>query len=236
MDETFENLLVDYDGRRSLFKIGKLAILWELDRATGRFLAAHDLGYQTILDVHPETGAITYRPGMIPQEGVELEFCPSVAGLQELAGDGLPPGHPRVLRAAARQLRADHLRAGAGARLRVGGGVGISRRAHLMHPERPDGVASSSPSAWTGNVLWRHRTRTAIDSAALTTGGGLVVVGDWDREPVRARCAVGRDPVPHADAELGLRVPHHLRRRRTAVPGDSGGHRPVPLERPSRGN
>ena len=30
-------------------------------------------------------------------------------------------------------------------------------------------------------MLWRHRTRTAIDSAALTTGGGLAIVGDWDR-------------------------------------------------------
>jgi alcohol dehydrogenase (cytochrome c) len=32
-----------------------------------------------------------------------------------------------------------------------------------------------------GKIRWRHRTRTAIDSAVLTTGGGLVVVGDWDR-------------------------------------------------------
>ncbi|MCE2539318.1 MAG: PQQ-binding-like beta-propeller repeat protein, partial [Acidobacteria bacterium] len=62
-----------------------------------------------------------------------------------------------------------------------GGGVGISRRAHLMHPERPDGVGEFVAIDVDGNVLWRHRTRTAIDSAALTTGGGLVVVGDWDR-------------------------------------------------------
>ena len=82
MDETFENLLVDHAGRRSLFKMGKLGILWELDRTTGRFLAAHDLGYQTILDVQPQTGEIAYRPGMIPEEGVELEFCPSVAGFK----------------------------------------------------------------------------------------------------------------------------------------------------------
>ena len=33
----------------------------------------------------------------------------------------------------------------------------------------------------TGEVLWRYRTRTPINSAALTTAGGLAVVGDWDR-------------------------------------------------------
>jgi glucose dehydrogenase len=36
-------------------------------------------------------------------------------------------------------------------------------------------------SATSGRVLWRHRTRTPPTSAALTTAGGLVVVGDWDR-------------------------------------------------------
>ena len=33
----------------------------------------------------------------------------------------------------------------------------------------------------TGKILWRHRTRTPPNTAALTTGGGLVVIGDWDR-------------------------------------------------------
>ena len=32
MDEVFENLLIDIEGRKSLFKIGKLGILWQLDR------------------------------------------------------------------------------------------------------------------------------------------------------------------------------------------------------------
>ena len=32
MDETFERILIDRDGRRSVFSMGKLGILWELDR------------------------------------------------------------------------------------------------------------------------------------------------------------------------------------------------------------
>ncbi|MBT4255198.1 MAG: PQQ-binding-like beta-propeller repeat protein, partial [Gammaproteobacteria bacterium] len=46
MDEVFENILVDIDGRQSLFKMGKLGILWELDRVSGEVIKATDIGYQ----------------------------------------------------------------------------------------------------------------------------------------------------------------------------------------------
>ena len=180
MDETFENLLVDHGGRRSIFKMGKLAILWELDRATGRFLAAHDLGYQTILDIHPETGAVTYRPGMIPEEGVELEFCPSIAGFKSWRSMAYHPDTRAFY--VPLLVSCERTTFGPGPELvEGGGGVGLSRRAHLMHPDRPDGVGELVAIDVDGDVLWRHRTRTAMDSAVLTTGGGLVVAGDWDR-------------------------------------------------------
>ena len=34
----------------------------------------------------------------------------------------------------------------------------------------------------TGDVLWRRRFRTPINSAALTTAGGLAIAGGWDRQ------------------------------------------------------
>ena len=180
MDETFENLLVDHSGRQSLFKMGKLGILWELDRTTGQFLAAHDLGYQTILDVHPQTGAVTYRPGMIPEEGVELEFCPSVAGFKSWRAMAYHPATQAFY--VPLLISCERTTFGPGPeQVEGGGGVGISRRTHLSHPDRPDGVGEFIAIDVTGEVLWRHQTRTAMDSAALTTGGGLVIVGDWDR-------------------------------------------------------
>jgi alcohol dehydrogenase (cytochrome c) len=33
----------------------------------------------------------------------------------------------------------------------------------------------------TGKVLWRHKQRAALMTAALTTAGGLAFVGDYDR-------------------------------------------------------
>ena len=50
MDEVFESVLIDIGGRKSLFKMGKLGILWQLDRATGAFIRATDLGYQNIVE------------------------------------------------------------------------------------------------------------------------------------------------------------------------------------------
>ena len=48
IDDAFENMLIDHDGRQSLFKMGKLGILWELDRKTGKFVKSSDLGFQNV--------------------------------------------------------------------------------------------------------------------------------------------------------------------------------------------
>ena len=77
--------------------MGKLGILWEIDRITGAFVAAHDLGYQNLVDVDPQTGRTTYRPGMIPEAGVMLEYCPDARGIRNWMASGLSPRHARPL-------------------------------------------------------------------------------------------------------------------------------------------
>ena len=91
MDEVFESVLIDLDGRRSLFKMGKLGILWQLDRTTGEFINTTDIGYQNILSVDPKTGEVRYRPGMIPEIGVEIEMCPSTSGFKSWRAMALSP-------------------------------------------------------------------------------------------------------------------------------------------------
>ncbi len=181
MDETFERILVDADGRASVFTMGKLGILWELDRQTGAFLSAHDLGYQNVVDVDRRTGKVTYRAGMIPKPGVELEFCPSSTGFKSLRAMAYHPETqafyiPLNLHCEQGTFN-DNIN-----RVVGGGGSGGVRRRNLMHPARPDGIGEFvAVHARSGKILWRHRTRTPPNTAALTTGGGLVVVGDWDR-------------------------------------------------------
>ena len=105
MDETFERILIDYDGKQSVFSMGKLAILWELDRTTGAFTNAVDLGYQNIVDVDTTTGVVTYRENMISDVGEQLYFCPSTGGFKSLQGDGLSPRHHGAVYPAQSQLR-----------------------------------------------------------------------------------------------------------------------------------
>jgi alcohol dehydrogenase (cytochrome c) len=181
MDETFERILVDGAGRSSVFTMGKLAILWELDRKTGAFVSAHDLRYQNLLDIDPKTGKATYRPNTIPKAGVELEFCPSSTGFKSLRAMAYHPATqafyiPLLLSCEKGTFSGDVKR------VEGGGGSGGVRRTNLMHPESPDGIGEFlAMHARTGNVLWRYRTRTPPNTAALTTGGGLVVFGDFDR-------------------------------------------------------
>ncbi len=179
MDEVFESVLVDHDGKSSLFKMGKLGILWELDRKTGKFVAAHDLGYQDILNVDPATGKVTYRPGKIPQIGVELNFCPSTAGFKDWRAMAYHP-----------QTRAFYIPLALTCETAVfeevpraigSGGVGPVKRTNLFHPQNPNGLGEFLAMDINGKVLWRYHTRTPMNTAALTTAGGLAIVGDWDR-------------------------------------------------------
>jgi alcohol dehydrogenase (cytochrome c) len=180
MDETFERVLVDRDGRSSVFTMGKVGILWELDRKTGKFVSAHDLGYQNVLDVDPKTGKATYRANMIPKPGVELEFCPSSSGFKSLRAMAYHPQTdafyiPLNLHCE-KGTFFDNVQ-----RVEGAGGAGGVKRINLMHPASPDGIGEFLALGANGKVLWRRRTRTPPNTAALTTGGGLVVMGDWDR-------------------------------------------------------
>ena len=180
MDEVFERVLVDINGRASLFTMGKLAILWEIDRKTGKFVAAHDLGYQNILDVDPKTGKVTYRPNMIPVQGKEIMFCPDSSGFKSLRAMAYHPDTKAFyipLNLACERGTFNDVQKVLG-----GGGTGAVRRLNIPHPESPEGMGEFlAMDATTGKVLWRYRTRTPPNTAALATGGGLVIEGNWNR-------------------------------------------------------
>jgi alcohol dehydrogenase (cytochrome c) len=180
MDEVFENILVDTASGKSLFKMGKLGILWQLDRQSGRFASARDLGYQNLVRVDPNTGKVTYRPGMIPALGQLIDFCPSTAGLKSWRAMAFHP-----------ETRAFYipllLTCEKGTFIEVkkvegGGGLGQGRRDNYYHPESAGNLGEfAAMDSATGRLLWTHRQRAPFNTAALTTGGGLAFVGDWNR-------------------------------------------------------
>ena len=180
MDEVFENILIDVDGRKSLFKMGKLGILWQLDRETGEFIKGTDIGYQTIVNLDPITGKISYRDGMIPRIGEELNMCPSTSGFKSWRAMAYSPDTSAMYIPIT--LNCELATFGPTERQLGGGGTGPVRRVNYHHPES-DGnlgevLALNIPS---GEVKWRYRTRAPFNTAALTTAGGLVFIGDWNR-------------------------------------------------------
>ena len=180
MDEAFERILVDYNGRRSVFTMGKMGVLWELDAETGAFRSAHDLGYQTFANVDPETGEVTYRGGMIPELYEEIFWCPSTAGFKSWRAMSYSPETEAFVIPI--NLNCETAVFGPMERVEGRGGTGPVRRTNHFHPDSPGHLGELlSMSIGTGEVLWRQRFKTPINSAALTTGGGLAFAGTWDR-------------------------------------------------------
>ena len=180
MDEVFESVLIDLDGRRSLFKMGKLGILWQIDRTTGEFINATDIGYQNILSVDSETGEVRYRPGMIPEIGVEIEMCPSTSGFKSWRAMAFSPLTNALYIPVT--LNCELATFGPTDRILGGGGTGPVRRINTPHPASEGNLGELLViDVRNGEVMWRHRTPSPINTAALTTAGGLVFAGDWDR-------------------------------------------------------
>ena len=180
MDEAFERILVDYDGQRSVFTMGKMAVLWELDAETGAFLNAYDLGYQNFADIDPETGTVTYRQGMVPELYEEVYSCPSTAGFKSWRAMSYSPETEAFVIPI--NLNCETAVFGPVDRVEGGGGGGPVQRTNHFHPESPGQLGELlSMSIRTGEVLWRQRFKTPINSAALTTAGGLAFAGSWDR-------------------------------------------------------
>ncbi len=181
MDETFERILIDYDGKQSVFSMGKLAILWELDRATGAFTSAVDLGYQNIVDVDTTTGVVTHRENMISDVGELLYFCPSTGGFKSLRAMAYHPDTmalyiPLNLNCETAAFLPVEQRLGGG------GAGGVRDREDHFHPDAPGQLGEfQALDIRTGETLWKHRRRAPYNTAALTTAGGLVFIGDWER-------------------------------------------------------
>ena len=191
MDEVFENILIDIGGRKSLFKMGKLGILWQLDRTSGALIRATDLGYQTILQVNPQNGKVTYLPSKVPQLGVEVDQCPSTAGFKSWRAMAFSPQTNAVY--IPLNLSCEKATFGPTEKVVGGGGTGPVRRRDYKFPESEGNLGEFlAMDVRSGKVLWRHRTPSPSNAAALTTAGGLAFGGDWDRHMYAYDVATGK--------------------------------------------
>lgn len=184
IEEPFEPILIDVDGRMSLYNMGKLGILWNIDRETGEFVNHFDLGYQDVIEqVDPQTGRTTYRPDAIPEVGVEVEVCPHVAGFKSWRAmsynSAMDAFYIPLRLACGTFITEDTIDFVEG-----GGGVGAPWSAFevFYHPDSEESIGEFiAMDRATGEVLWRQRQRAPFHTSALSTDGDLVFVGDWAR-------------------------------------------------------
>ena len=86
LDEVFERVLVDVDGRKFVFTIGKPGILWKLDRQTGQFVSYKETIFQNVFDRSTEDCAVTtevtsgIQGRRLGERVSEHGRCPQLAG------------------------------------------------------------------------------------------------------------------------------------------------------------
>jgi alcohol dehydrogenase (cytochrome c) len=73
------------------------------------------------------------------------------------------------------------------------GGTGPVKRVDYKHPASEGNLGEFlAMDIRSGRVLWRHRTPSPSNTAALATAGGLAFVGDWDRHMYAYDAANGK--------------------------------------------
>jgi alcohol dehydrogenase (cytochrome c) len=181
LDEVFERVLVDHGSSKDLLTIGKVGILWKLNRVTGKYEDSAQTVFQNVFDkIDPRTGVPTYRKDVQEAKvGDWISSCPGPAGGHDWPATSYDPKTDLLiipLHQSCVLMRAEPMEKKIG----VGGDAGSQQ---LFEMPGTDGNLGklAAYNTTTMKALWSFQQKAPFLTGVLTTDGGVGFVGDFDR-------------------------------------------------------